>query len=81
MSTPQGGSGAQQYPPGYLEQNASASLIVANTVMLVSSIVLLALRFYARSLTSAGRGWDEYLLTPAWTLLLGLIIIIYSKNS
>lgn len=68
-----------QFPPGYLEETKGGRVLAANTVILVSSTVLLALRLYARSLTRASRGWDEFLLVPAWVLLLGLIICLYSR--
>ena len=70
----------KEFPPGYLEEYSGDQLVVANTVILVIATSLLALRLYARSLTNASRGWDEFLLPPSWVLLLGLGILLYSKD-
>lgn len=68
-----------EFPPGYLEEYTGDRVLAANTVILIASTILLALRLYARSLTRATRGWDEFLLVPAWIFLLGLIICLYRR--
>lgn len=73
-------SQSNDLPPEYLAEYSGARLIVANSIILVVATTLLALRLYARSLTNASRGWDEFLLPPAWILLLGLGIVIYSEK-
>ena len=65
------------FPTGYLEENHGTRVLVATSVILVLSTTLLVLRLYARTLTSASRGWDEWILIPAWFFLLGLIICLY----
>ena len=51
-------------------------LIVAVSVMLTLSTILLAMRVVARKLTNAERGWDDYLLPVSWLLLVGLAIVL-----
>ncbi|KAI1389364.1 uncharacterized protein F4822DRAFT_198327 [Hypoxylon trugodes] len=68
-----------QFPPGYLEENNGGRVIAAATTILVITTILFALRLYARSLTSAARGWDDHVLIPAYILLLGLIGSLYAE--
>lgn len=68
-----------QLPPEYLEEYTGNRVLAATTIILVLSTVLLGLRLYARSLTRAALGSDDFILLPAWILLLGLIICLYSK--
>ncbi|KAI9036750.1 cytochrome P450 [Aspergillus affinis] len=65
------------YPPGYLEEDRSSQVIVASSFILVLTTILLAMRLYARSLTKAVRGWDEFLLVPSYICLMGLIVCLY----
>ncbi|KAL4966090.1 uncharacterized protein BDV14DRAFT_199223 [Aspergillus stella-maris] len=66
-----------QYPPSYLETDNGSRVVVASTFIIVLTTVLLALRLFARSLTQARRGWDEFLLIPSYLFLVGLIICLY----
>ncbi|KAL7624946.1 hypothetical protein AAE478_004160 [Parahypoxylon ruwenzoriense] len=68
-----------QFPPGYLEEDNGGRVIAATTTILVITTVLFASRLYARSLTTAPRGWDDHLLIPAYILLLGLIGSLYAE--
>lgn len=68
-----------QLPPKYLSQNTSGQVITANTVILTIATVLLMLRFHARTLSSANRGWDDLLLLPAWILLVGTCVTGYRE--
>lgn len=58
--------------PAYLAENCSGGLVAAIACILTLSTLFLALRLYARTLTSANRGWDEYLLPIAWIFLVGI---------
>ena len=69
------------FPPGYLEEDHGPKVLAATTVILVFTTVLLGLRIYARSLTKAERGWDEFLLYPSYLLLVGLLICLYRKSN
>lgn len=68
-----------QFPPGYLEANEGNQVIAAASFILVLTTILLAMRLYARSLTKATRGWDEFLLVPSYMCLVGLIICLYCR--
>ena len=70
----------QDFPPGYLEAYSGRQVIIADSVILAFATILLCLRFYSRSLTSVSRGWDDFLLLPAWICLVGLGSVIYSKT-
>ena len=60
--------------PAYLAENCSGQLIAAIACILTLSTLFLALRLYARTLTNAIRGWDEYLLPIAWMFLVGVCV-------
>ena len=60
--------------PSYLMEDCSRELIAAVITILTLSTILLALRLYARFLTKADRGWDEFLLPPAWILIVGVCV-------
>lgn len=77
MATPPEAQGLSQR---YLEEDSSGQLVAATTVMLVLPSLLLALRLYARVLTAAERGWDEFLLPVAWILVVGTCATCYRKN-
>lgn len=64
----------------YLDEDSSSQLLAAATVSLALPTILLALRLYARVLTAAKRGWDEFLLPLAWILVVGTCIVCYSKG-
>ncbi|KAK1145155.1 hypothetical protein N8T08_004588 [Aspergillus melleus] len=66
-----------QYPPGYMEANRGNQVLAATSFILVLSTILLAMRLYARSLTKASRGWDEFLLVPSYMCVMGLSICLY----
>ena len=66
-----------QFPPEYLEANNGGRVIVACSIILAVSTILSGLRFYARGPIGATRGWDDFVLIPAYILLLGLIICVY----
>ncbi|KAL3473782.1 hypothetical protein BJX99DRAFT_261039 [Aspergillus californicus] len=68
---------ADAQSPGYLETDNGSRVIIATSFILVLATVLLALRLFARSLTQARRGWDEFLLVPSYLCLVGLIICLY----
>ncbi|KAI0191908.1 hypothetical protein F4808DRAFT_443422 [Astrocystis sublimbata] len=68
-----------QFPPGYLEIDNGKNVIVANSIILVLTTVLFALRLIARTLTPAKRGWDDHLLIPAYVLFLGSVGIIFAE--
>lgn len=65
------------FPPGYLEENNGGRVYAACTIILIVTTVLFPLRLYARSLTSAKRGWDDHVLIPSYVFLLGLIASVY----
>ncbi|KAH8429732.1 uncharacterized protein LDX57_007404 [Aspergillus melleus] len=66
-----------QFPPGYMEADRGSQVIAASSFILVLTTILLAMRLYARSLTKAARGWDEFLLVPSYMCLIGLLICLY----
>jgi hypothetical protein len=70
---------ATTYPPEYLSQDISSQLFAADTIILAITTVLLVLRYYAGSLTTASKGWNDLLLFPAWILVVGAVICGYSK--
>lgn len=70
-------SSTETYPSGYMEVNHGGRVIGAVTFILIFTSALLILRLYARSLTKATRGWDEFLLVPSYLLMLGLFICLY----
>jgi hypothetical protein len=72
---------APVYAPGFLDVNHSGRVFGAVSFILVFTTILLALRLYARSLTRASRGWDEYILVPSYLCLLGLLICLYGELS
>ena len=55
----------------YLSEDCSGQLYGAIYFMLIITTILLALRLYARVLTKADRGWDEFALPVAWLLVVG----------
>ncbi|KAI0112496.1 hypothetical protein GGR51DRAFT_507294 [Nemania sp. FL0031] len=59
------------------EENNSGRLIAATTTILIIATLLFALRLFARSLTPAKRGWDDYVLSISYVLLIGLLITLY----
>ncbi|KAI9035182.1 dimethylallyl tryptophan synthase [Aspergillus affinis] len=58
----------------YLEADISEQLIVAASVILVVTTILLALRLYVRSLPSVKSGLEDLLLLPAYLLSVGACI-------
>ena len=77
MSTP---SNAPTFPPDYAKADRSGQLVAANVTMLITSTVFLGLRLYVRRLTNSPRGWDEFLLPPAYLLLLGVIVSTWREQ-
>ncbi|MCJ1377285.1 hypothetical protein MMC17_000377 [Xylographa soralifera] len=63
--------------PEYLNQDLSGQLLAATTIILIFATALFVLRLYARSLTKAKWGWDDFLLPPAWILLVALCVTGY----
>ncbi|KAI1475335.1 hypothetical protein K445DRAFT_314477 [Daldinia sp. EC12] len=68
-----------QFPPGYLEEDHGGRVIAAVTTILVVTTVLFGLRLWARSLTTAQRGWDDHVLIPAYIFLLALLGSLYAE--
>ncbi|KAF3063484.1 hypothetical protein GL218_02765 [Daldinia childiae] len=68
-----------QFPPGYLEEDHGGRVIAAVTTILVITTVLFGLRLWARSLTTAQRGWDDHVLIPAYIFLLALCGSLYAE--
>lgn len=68
-------------PPSWLADTSTASLVGVTSVMLPLATALLGLRLYSRHLTKASRGWDEFLLPPAYLGLVGLVVINYRKKT
>lgn len=74
-----GTTSAKDYPPGYLEADNSKQLYVATTICLTLCTLLLCLRLWARSLTRAERGWDDFFLIPSYVLFVGVCILMYGR--
>ena len=76
------GSASQSavHPPGYLEADTSGNVYAATSIMLTFATILLGLRIYARTLTQATRGWDDFFLLPSYVLFLGLCILMYGQS-
>lgn len=72
-------AGPQHFSLDYLNEDSSNRLLAAITVILIIVTVLLGLRLYARNLTNAARGWDEFLLPPAWLLVVGACVTGYRE--
>lgn len=70
---------AVEYPLSYLEADISDQLYATTSVILILCTVLMGLRLWARHLTPAGRGWDDYFLVPSYVLFLALCILMYSE--
>lgn len=66
--------------PEYLKAYNGHQVLVADAIILALTTVLLGLRIYVRSFKTAARGWDDYLLPPAWLLLVGLGIIVFGMS-
>lgn len=54
--------------------------LAANAAILVLTTILLGLRIISRSLLKSTWGWDDFLLLPAWTSLVGACGISYGKK-
>ena len=74
-------SSLDSYPPGYLEVDHGGNVIGAASFILVFTTILLVLRLYARTLTKASWGWDEFLLAPSYLCLIGLLICLYRQST
>ncbi|KAF7862477.1 hypothetical protein EAF04_007350 [Stromatinia cepivora] len=69
------------FTPEYMNAYTGNQVVIADATILALSTILLGLRIYVRSSRSAARGWDDYLLLPAWLLLVGLGIIVFISVS
>ncbi|THV48372.1 hypothetical protein BGAL_0252g00040 [Botrytis galanthina] len=67
--------------PEYLNAYTGNRVMIADAIILTLSTIFLGLRIYVRSFKTAARGWDDYLLPPAWLLLVGLGVIIFVSIS
>lgn len=65
--------------PTYLHEDVSYRLIIATTIILVVSTILVCLRLYIRTLPSIKSGPEDILLIPAYLLSLGACITGYCK--
>lgn len=68
MATP---TPPNDYPPGYFEQNISATLVAISAVFIALDIIFVGLRFYSRRLSKTPWGWDDTLMCPALVFNLG----------
>ena len=71
---------AQQFPPGYLEQDHGDHLVAAASIILVLTTVCLALRMYARHLTEANYGWEDGILSFAWICIVGACVTAFRES-
>ena len=63
----------------YLEAYSGYQLLAASITISIFTTTFLALRFYARTLTTASRSWDDFLLIPAWLFFVALATICYRE--
>lgn len=66
------------YPPGYLQEYNGDILrnVAISFIVLVTAVV--ALRFYARSLSKATLGLEDVLIVPAYITCLSICILSFS---
>ena len=65
--------GMETFPPGYLEEYRGWVLITVACVFAVLECVLVALRLYARKVSRAGLGWDDY-----WSIITLVRVLMWS---
>ena len=53
-------NGEERFPPGFLEENRGYVLITVAAVFAVLEITMVGLRLYARKVSRAKLGWDDY---------------------
>ena len=72
----------QQFPPSYLQEyngNSLRDVAIAFTVLI---IIVVALRFYARSLSKVKIGADDLLVVPSMITCLGIVgLALYGGHS
>jgi len=68
-----------KFPPGYLEQYSGNPMVAATVAILVIATILCGLRAWVRVFLTKVKGWDDYLLLPAWLFLIGLGVTTLSK--
>jgi hypothetical protein len=69
-----------EFPPGYLEQYSGKPMVATTVAILVIATILFGLRAWVRISLTTFKGWDDYLLLPAWLVLIGLGATILSKS-
>lgn len=76
MSSPSTGAPLTQE---YLDEYSGNILIAICALFIIFETVLVALRYYARYLTTSSFGWDDAVIAAAWLTNIGLCILCISQ--
>jgi hypothetical protein len=63
-----------------MEQYSGKPMVAATVAILVITTILCGLRAWVRISLTTVKGWDDYLLLPAWLFLVGLGATTLSKS-
>lgn len=72
---------ASSFPPGYLEEYNGNTLLGIAGLFIGLNTVFATLRYYARRQTTAGTGWDDFIIPMAWLANCGLCVLGISMLS
>jgi hypothetical protein len=72
-------SSAEQYPPGYLEQNSQSTIWTVGSVFLVFDTCAIGLRLIARRTNGMKWGWDDLSAVVGYVLCAAIIGCSFGK--
>lgn len=72
-------SGSQSLPPQYLEAYIGHELVAVAAMFIVLDIICVTLRIFARHLSKARPGPDDYLVVPSLIFCVAVCAICISK--
>lgn len=70
---------AEQYPPGYLEQNRQSTIWIVGAVFLVLDTFAIGLRLVARRTNGMKWGWDDLSAVAGYVLCVAIIGCSFGK--
>lgn len=76
MST---GPSVPAHSPEYLAEYSGHTLIFISALFITLESVFVALRYYARTLSTSTKGWDDLIIPMAWLVNIGLCILGISQ--
>ena len=68
-------AGNAQYSPEYLSEYSGDKVILVSAIFIALETIFVPLRFYARTLTTSARGWDDIIIPAAWLANIGMCIL------